>query len=86
MIVKELIALLQTMPEDSIVILQKDSEGNGYSPLSDVDADAIYNAETTWYGEVYSTKWTARDAGMDEEEWKKYKRETPACVVLAPVN
>ena len=86
MIVKELITLLQTMPEDSIVILQKDSEGNGYSPLASVDAETIYAAETTWYGEVYSTRWTAEDTGMDEKEWEEFKEKTPNCVVLAPVN
>lgn len=86
MIVKELIELLQTMPEDSIVIMQKDSEGNGYSPLSSVDAETIYKAETTWYGEVYSTEWTANEVGMEEEAWKKFKQKTPKCVVLAPVN
>lgn len=86
MIVKELIELLQTMPEDSIVIMQKDSEGNGYSPLSSVDADTIYAAETTWYGEVYSTNWTAKDTGMDDEEWEDFKERTPKCVVLEPIN
>ena len=87
MIVKEFIELLKGMPENSIVIIQKDSEGNGYSPLASVDADAIYVAETTWWGEIYSTKWTAKEAGMySEEEWEKFKENTPKCVVLEPVN
>lgn len=46
----------------------------------------IYAAETTWYGEVYSTRWTAEDTGMDEKEWEEFKEKTPKCVVLEPVN
>lgn len=82
----ELINLLQEMPQNSLVILQKDAEGNGFSPLYGADPNAVYEAATTWYGEVRSTEWTASDAGMEEEEWEEYKRRTPACVVLYPVN
>ena len=86
MLVKELIEILQSMPQDSIVILQKDSEGNGYSPLYDVDSDAIYVKETDWYGEVKSTQWTADEAGMEEKMWTIEKVISPACVVLSPTN
>lgn len=86
MTVKELIEQLQSMPQDSIVILQKDAEGNGYSPLSCADPDAVYEADSTWSGDVYCTNWTADEACKDEEEWEDFKRNTPACVVLAPVN
>lgn len=75
------------VPVDTIVIVQKDSEGNGYSPLAEVDADAVYKAATTWHGEVYSTYWSHMDACFDsEQEWAEFKRNTPRCVVLAPVN
>jgi hypothetical protein len=43
--VAELIAKLQGMPQDSIVVLQKDAEGNGYSPLSGVDPNSTYVAK-----------------------------------------
>jgi hypothetical protein len=33
MTVKELIEILQAFPEDDLVILSKDAEGNEYSPL-----------------------------------------------------
>jgi len=39
--VSELIVLLQTLPQDSIVILSQDAEGNGYSVLSDHDTGKI---------------------------------------------
>lgn len=83
--VRELIKLLENMDMDSEVIIQKDSEGNGYSPLEGVDNDAVYIPETTWFGEVYSTDWSADDACMDENEWIEILNK-PRCVVLFPVN
>ena len=83
--VAELVELLQKLPRTADVILQKDSEGNGYSPLSSVDGNAVYLPESTWHGEVLSTDWSAEDAGMSEDEWAKLKCQ-PRCVVLCPVN
>lgn len=83
--VKELIAELKKLDPNSQVILQKDSEGNGYSPLYAVDGEAIYIADTTWAGDVYSADWTADDADMDADEWAKLLKK-PRCVVLAPIN
>lgn len=83
--VSELIAELSKIDQDAMVILQKDAEGNGYSPLHAVDGAAIYVPESTWSGDVYSTNWTAEDAGMDEDEWADMLHH-PRCVVLAPVN
>jgi hypothetical protein len=85
MLVKDLIEALKDLPPDAEVILQKDGEGNGYSPLSGVDADAVYIAETTWAGEVYSAGWSADDAGVESDEWAEILKR-PRCVVLAPVN
>ena len=83
--VKELIEALAALPPDAEVILQKDGEGNGYSPLSAVDGDAVYVPDSTWSGDVYSTDWTAEDACKDEDEWAEILA-MPRCVVLAPVN
>lgn len=83
--VSELIAELSALPPDAEVILQKDAEGNGYSPLHAVDGAAIYVPESTWSGDVYSTDWTAEDADMDADEWAGLLKN-PRCVVLAPVN
>lgn len=49
--VKELIEELSKMDGEREVILQKDGEGNGYSPLYDLDAGA-YVPDTTWSGDV----------------------------------
>lgn len=83
--VKELIMILSEFDQNAEVILQKDAEGNGYSPLAGADHDAVYVPESTWSGSVYSTSWTADDACMEESEWKKILRKK-RCVVLNPVN
>jgi len=83
--VKELIAELSEMDPESEVILQKDAEGNGYSPLRGADPDCVYVAENTWSGEVYSLEYTADDCCMEETEWEALKAG-PKCVVLHPVN
>jgi len=83
--VKDLIKELQQMNPESELIMQKDSEGNGYSPLSGADGNAVYIADSTWSGEVYDTKWSAEDADMEEEEWEEIKSK-PGCVVLYPIN
>ena len=86
MLVKELIELLKTLPEEAEVIMAKDPEGNGYSPLSSVYGKGIYVPESTWSGDVYSSEWTAEDAGMDDEEWEQLKLKHLACVLLEPIN
>jgi hypothetical protein len=83
--VSELITELLKLDQDADVILQKDSEGNGYSPLYAVDGAAVYVPDSTWSGSVYSTDWTADDADMDDAEWAEMLKR-PRCVVLAPVN
>jgi len=56
--VGELIAVLEKMPADSLVVMSKDSEGNGYSPLRTVDA-VRYVPTYTCAGEIL-------DDGYDE--------------------
>lgn len=83
--VKELIEELKNLPDDMEIILQKDSEGNGYSPLEGVDSDCIYVKDSDWSGNVYSTGFTAGDNCMEEEDWERLK-SGPRCLVLFPVN
>lgn len=81
----ELIAALQQMDPECEVILQKDAEGNGYSPLAGADGLAVYVPDTTWSGEVYDVELPADEHCMTEEEWEAVKAK-PRCVVLWPVN
>lgn len=83
--VKDLMIELSRLNPNSEVILQKDSEGNDYSPLYAVDGEAVYVSETAWNGKVYSMGWTADEAGMTEDEWTEICSQ-PRCVVLAPSN
>lgn len=85
MTASELIAELQKLPPEAEVILQKDGEGNSYSPLAAVDGNAVYDPSSTWSGEVYSAEWSADDACMTESEWAEML-SLPRCVVLAPTN
>jgi hypothetical protein len=83
--VKDLINELQSLDPEMECIIQKDAEGNGYSPLAGADPNGIYIAETTWFGEVYNATWSAEDADMDKDLWEEMLKK-PRCVVLFPVN
>lgn len=82
---RELVEMLLKGDPEAEVILQKDSEGNGYSPLAGVDLVAVYVPENSYSGEVYSIDWSAEDSGKTEEEWQEILTG-PRCVVLFPLN
>lgn len=79
--VGELIAALKDEDPATPVILQKDAEGNGYSPLEGVDP-CMYLAETTWSGDTYDLP--SRDAEPGEEG--PPPEGSVRAVVLYPVN
>jgi len=83
MLVKELIEKLQKEDPDRIVIISRDSEGNGHSPLSRICLGA-YAATTSWYGEVGLDELTEEDrkAGYSEEDVIEGER----AIILCPVN
>jgi hypothetical protein len=85
MTVKELKEAIANLPDEMEVVLQKDSEGNGCSPLAGADPDAVYIPDSTWSGDVYSMDWSADDACMSEEEWEEIKSK-PRTLILHPVN
>jgi len=85
MTVKELKEAIANLPDEMEVVLQKDIEGNGYSPLYGADADAVYIPDSTWSGDVYSMKWTADDACMPDDEWEEIKSK-PRTLILHPIN
>lgn len=83
MTVKELIEELKKEDGDRIVVLQKDAEGNGYSPYEECYT-AAYVAETTWYGEVGLEELTDdfRQQGYGEED----VLDGQPALILRPVN
>jgi hypothetical protein len=85
--VRELIRILSKMPQDSIVVLQKDGEGNGYSPLSGADADSVYVPDSTYSGDAYHKDWSADDCCMDATKWQRVRyAKKYQSVILFPVN
>ena len=67
--VGKLIELLKQHDPERIVVMAKDPEGNGYSPLCDIDT-ASYKAESTWCGEIGIEELTPelRKRGYSEED------------------
>lgn len=80
--VGELIEILSKLNQDAYVVLQKDAEGNGYSPLAGAE-EAKYQPETTWNGEVPHPKDLDLKSGeYTEEDIAKMVD----CVVIHPIN
>jgi hypothetical protein len=84
MTVKDLIAELQDHDPDRVVIISKDAEGNGYSPLSCALTGA-YRAETTWRGEVGLESLDEDDIASGYTEEDVLKGGVPA-LVLVPIS
>ena len=85
MTIKDLKDAIKEFPDDMEVIMQKDGEGNGYSPLDSLDDSCIYVADSTWSGSVFDVNWSADDVGMSEREWREMKKK-PRALLLYPVN
>jgi len=86
MTVAELKLQIQFLPDDMEVILQKDGEGNDYSPCAGADSESIYVPETTWCGKAYHLSWNSEDAGMTSTEWRQLKKDNKRSLILYPVN
>lgn len=78
------IAALDHLPGDTIVILAEDSEGNGFSPLDEVD-QSMYRADTEWSGERYMTD-AARQAQDVPDDYRKAPDDAVLAVCLWPTR
>ena len=83
--VKQLIAKLAGLPDEMEVILQKDAEGNEFSPLNDVDTESVYIPYSDCSGEAYSVHSSADDECMSEEEWEAVM-ENKKALILYPMR
>lgn len=72
------------LPDDTIVVLAKDAEGNGFSPAVEA-ATGMYLADTTWSGEHYMTE-EQRLAETDPDEWSEAPDDAVRAVFLWPTN
>lgn len=70
------------LPDDTIVILAKDAEGNGYSPVAQVD-DAMYDAESTYSGQHYAN---ADLRAVEPGEWSEAPDSAVPALFLWPTN
>ena len=67
MTVEELIAELSKLDPRALVILQRDPEGNGYSPLSGVEDNGSWDNDEREYGYAEFTP-ELEEAGYSEED------------------
>jgi len=81
--VSELIERLISLDPDLQVILQRDPEGNGYSPLSGVDGEDVLYGEGDDGGMAMSTQDLADEI---EGGYFSEDHEFHPCVVLFPEN
>lgn len=84
--IKELKELLNNLDEsydDAEVIMSRDSEGNDYSPFSDISTDAVYVEQASWYGDVYY-----ESSYDNKEEWNKILEDNDCkkAIILWPRN
>jgi len=60
----ELADYLATQPRDRKVILQKDAEGNSFSPLY-AASEEMYAAQSAWSGEIIDQAIVNEDEGVE---------------------
>lgn len=82
--VADLQAALSTLPSDMPVVIAKDAEGNGYSPLTEAEP-AMYLADSTWSGEHYMTDEQRQTAGEADDYSPAPATAVPA-LFLWPTN
>lgn len=84
MTVDELRKRLTDLPGDLPVVLSKDGEGNGFSPLADAE-QAMYDAESTWAGERYDLE-EVRLAQPHPEHYDPAPEGSVRALFLWPTN
>lgn len=82
--VGELREFLRKYPDDMPVIMEKDAEGNGYSPLYDA-REGMYITESAWSGWVRPTdEQIAADSHYGDED--RAPEGSVRAIILGPVN
>jgi hypothetical protein len=84
--VGELISTLKEFDQDRVVIIARDSEGNGYSPFSCATGNNdAYRPETTWFGYAGIEHLTPELTSHGYSDEDVIEDGIP-CVVLCPIN
>jgi hypothetical protein len=87
MTVKELINELKDYPQDAVVVMSSDREGNAYSPLAALN-EGIYVPDSTWSGTTFVARTLTpglKEQGYTEGDGYNQKDGQDA-VVLWPTN
>jgi hypothetical protein len=72
------------LPGDTIVVMSKDGEGNGYSPLAEVET-AMYEADSTYSGDRYLSD-EDREATGEPDDYNAAPGDAVPAVFLWPTN
>lgn len=75
---------LDHLPGNTIVVLAQDGEGNGFSPLAEVET-AMYDADSTYSGERYMTEEQREESGQPDE-YSEAPEDAVLAVFLWPTN
>lgn len=87
--VADLIEGLRQLPQDAMVVMSRDAEGNGFSPIAVESGGAVdfstgrYEAESTWSGEFHADR--GPDDDDDPDGWGPSEAAVSA-VCLWPTN
>lgn len=81
--ISELKALLAEVPDHLQVVMAKDEEGNGFSPLSEFDF-GVYEEESTWGGEFSS--YIHDEEGNEVYPTQAHTVETGNAICFWPTN
>jgi hypothetical protein len=77
--VRDLIAQLSECDLDSEIILQIDSEGNGYKRCYGVDKNWVFYKDNY----IFLLNWSLEESGLSKEEYDKMFKK-PRIVILYP--
>lgn len=82
--VKQLIAELKKLPQDAEVIMSRDAEGNGFSPLDGFDIGTIHPDEVGQHriDAFFSNSHTDEACGLEKGERETFVK----AICIWPVN
>ena len=78
MTVARLRCILDTLPDDMLLIKQSDDKGNCYSSVSGLDSDVIYSAD----GHTYDPTLSADDYDMSTKAFEFIVNRAPRCAIF----
>lgn len=70
------------LPDNTLVVIARDAEGNGYSPIATVD-DHLYDAESPYSGQMYVTP---ELRAADPDQWDEAPDSAVPAIFLWPAH